>query len=151
MNLIHSYDGVKMLGSGLLHPSMPLTTFRAFFCEWVCNMIFFLLFTKILKYFSVKRCFRERLFMYNNIFQLNIPALMTIANWYSESLEKLEIIDALDHYGWRMLSEMRDQGIPDPLVMLTWKCTKLTHLTLIGKSSVIFHMKLKTFFAESSN
>ena len=89
--------------------------------------------------------------MYNNIFQLNIPALMTIANWYSESLEKLEIIDALDHYGWRMLSEMRDQGIPDPLVMLTWKCTKLTHLTLIGKSSVIFHMKLKTFFAESSN
>lgn len=37
MNLIHSVDGVEQLGSGLLHPSMPLTHFRAFFCEWVSN------------------------------------------------------------------------------------------------------------------
>ncbi|XP_076069822.1 F-box only protein 33 [Oratosquilla oratoria] len=35
VNLIHSYDGVEQLSSGLLHPSMPLTHFRAFFCEWI--------------------------------------------------------------------------------------------------------------------
>ncbi|MPC39957.1 hypothetical protein E2C01_033510 [Portunus trituberculatus] len=38
VTLMHSYDGVEQLGSGLLHPSMPLTHFRAFFCEWVCDV-----------------------------------------------------------------------------------------------------------------
>lgn len=39
VTLMHSYDGVEQLGSGLLHPSMPLTHFRAFFCEWVSDML----------------------------------------------------------------------------------------------------------------
>ncbi|XP_075215156.1 F-box only protein 33-like isoform X2 [Lycorma delicatula] len=33
LNLIHSYDGVEVLQSKILKPSMPLTHLRAFFCE----------------------------------------------------------------------------------------------------------------------
>ncbi|XP_068249543.1 F-box only protein 33 [Palaemon carinicauda] len=99
INLIHSYDGVEQLGSGLLHPSMPLTHFRAFFCEWI-----------------------------------NIAALRLMSNWYAESLRHLTLVDSLDHSGWGMLTEGRDedQGSPDPLVMLAWKCKNLQHLTLLG-------------------
>ncbi|XP_042879198.1 F-box only protein 33-like [Penaeus japonicus] len=99
MNLMHSYDGVEQLGSGLLHPSMPLTHFRAFFCEWI-----------------------------------NVAALRLMTMWYSETLRHLTIVDALDHSGWGMLTEGRDddQETPDPLVMLAWKCKNLEHLTLCG-------------------
>ncbi|KAK8389759.1 hypothetical protein O3P69_009036 [Scylla paramamosain] len=99
VTLMHSYDGVEQLGSGLLHPSMPLTHFRAFFCEWI-----------------------------------NIAALRLMSNWYSETLRHLMWVDSLDHSGWGMLTEGRDedQETPDPLVMLAWKCKHLEHLTLFG-------------------
>lgn len=38
LNLIHSYDGVEVLQSKILRPSMPLTHLRVFFCEQVCNV-----------------------------------------------------------------------------------------------------------------
>ncbi|CAL4099988.1 unnamed protein product, partial [Meganyctiphanes norvegica] len=100
LNLIHSYDGVELLSSGLLHPSMPLTNFRAFFCEWI-----------------------------------NIPSLRLLATWYSDSLRELMLVDSLDHSGWGMLTEGRDNAdhqSPDPLVMLAWRCKNLKNLTVCG-------------------
>lgn len=47
-------------------------------------------------------------------------------------------VDSLDHSGWGMLTEVRDedQETPDPLVMLAWKCKHLEHLTLFGKENL---------------
>ena len=55
-----------------------------------------------------------------------------MANWYADTLECLEIIDPLDHEAWGMLTEGHDEGSPDPLIMLAWRCKKLNRLTLIG-------------------
>ncbi|RXG71744.1 F-box only protein 33 [Armadillidium vulgare] len=39
LNLLYSYEGVEQLNSGLLRQSMPLSTFRAFFCEWLVDAL----------------------------------------------------------------------------------------------------------------
>ena len=69
-----------------------------------------------------------------SIFKINIAALRLMSNWYSETLRHLMWVDSLDHSGWGMLTEGRDedQETPDPLVMLAWKCKHLEHLTLFG-------------------
>lgn len=68
-------------------------------------------------------------------FKINVAALRLMTMWYSETLRHLTIVDALDHSGWGMLTEGRDddQETPDPLVMLAWKCKNLEHLTLCGR------------------
>ncbi|KAB7496755.1 7-dehydrocholesterol reductase, partial [Armadillidium nasatum] len=102
LNLLYSYEGVEQLNSGLLRQSMPLSTFRAFFCEWI-----------------------------------NIPSLRLLSEWYNETLEHLQLVDALDNRAWSIFSQHRGEEQnqpPDPLVMLAWRCKRLIYLSLIGYS-----------------
>lgn len=72
--------------------------------------------------------------------QINIPSLRLLSEWYNETLEHLQLVDALDNRAWNVFSQTRDDEMnsPDPLVMLAWRCKRLSHLSLIGESQACF-------------
>jgi hypothetical protein len=63
---------------------------------------------------------------------INVPALGLMANCYWNTLKSIHIIDGFDHGVPAVYQVTTDE---DPFVMMAWKCSNLSHFTLIGNLS----------------
>ncbi|XP_032680868.1 F-box only protein 33 isoform X2 [Odontomachus brunneus] len=64
---------------------------------------------------------------------VNIRALLRLSMWYSHTLRSLTWIDSINRKQ-RMPATLdpNDPNSPDPMVLVAWKCTKLTKIVFLG-------------------
>ncbi|XP_014479540.1 PREDICTED: F-box only protein 33 [Dinoponera quadriceps] len=103
LNLIHSYFGVKSLDTEILRAAMPLTHLKVLFCESV-----------------------------------NVRAMLRISLWYSHTLKSLTWIDSVNRKNdlqdcLPYTLDPNDPMSPDPMVLIAWKCTKLSKIMFLGR------------------
>lgn len=64
---------------------------------------------------------------------INISALHRLSMWYSQTLKSLTWIDSIDHKQHIPSTfDPNDPNGPDSLVLVAWKCTKLTKMVFLG-------------------
>ncbi|GAB1865407.1 F-box only protein 33 [Camponotus japonicus] len=64
---------------------------------------------------------------------VNNRALLRLSMWYSHTLRSLTWIDSIDRVKQMPATfDPNDPNSPDPLVLVAWKCTKLTKVVFLG-------------------
>lgn len=103
LNLIHSYNGIVMLDTDILRPSMPLTHLKVLFCENI----------------NIRALHRL-----SSWYSLTLKSLTWIDSMDHRQDPSNELAP---------LNEQNDRDSPpDPLVLVAWKCTKLVEIVFIG-------------------
>ncbi|XP_067207460.1 F-box only protein 33 isoform X2 [Linepithema humile] len=64
---------------------------------------------------------------------VNIRALLRLSEWYSDTLRSVTWVDSINRKQYMPSTfDPNEPNSPDPLVLVAWKCTKLTSMVFLG-------------------